>query len=229
MRRSRRTWHDGAPENRHGRAKVGQRCSVVGAPMSDIHSANRLRVIIALIIAAAMALGSLWVREVMLRGVGDKSSSAARTDPDYFVDTFRFIKTLPTGQARYAVAGQRLTHFPTDDSYEITLPVIKGLSIDKPAVTLTARRGTANSDASLVEMFGDVNIDRPESVQAAHLHLSSDFMQFLPDDQVMQTTHAVEIHQGTTVMTGTGFYTNNATLISRLTSNVHAITQPRKH
>ncbi len=197
--------------------------------MSDINSANRLRMIVALVIAAAMALGSLWVREVLLRGAGDKASSAARTDPDYFVDNFRFVKTLPTGQARYSVAGQRMTHFPNDDSYEITLPVVKGLSVDKPAVTMTALRGTANSDASLVEMFGDVNIDRPESAQAAHLHLSSDFMQFLPDDQVMQTTHAVEIHQGATVMTGAGFYTNNATLISKLTSNVHAITQPHKH
>ncbi len=94
---------------------------------------------------------------------------------------------------------------------------------------MTAIRGTANSDASLVEMFGDVNIDRPESPQAAHLHLTSDYMQFLPDDQIMRTTHAVEIHQGATVMTGTGFYTNNATLISSLSANVHAVTQPHQH
>lgn len=198
--------------------------------MSDINSASRLRMIFALVVAAAMALGSLWVREVMQRGGDDGSSAAVRTDPDYFVDNFRFIKTAPqTGQARYSVAGQRMTHYPKDDSYEITLPVVNSLSTDKPSITMTAKRGTANSDASLVEMFDDVNIDRPESAQAAHLHLSSDYMQFLPDDQVMQTTHAVEIHQGSTVVTGTGFYTNNATLVTRISGNVHAITHPHSH
>jgi lipopolysaccharide export system protein LptC len=197
--------------------------------MSDANSANRLRMIIALILAASMALGSLWVREVLRRGADDSAAAGMRTDPDYFIDNFRFVKTAPTGQARYSVAGTRLLHYPKDDSYEITEPVIKSLSVDKPAVTLTAKRGTANSDASLVEMFDDVNIDRPESPQAAHLHLSSDYMQFLPDDQVMQTTHAVEIHQGGSIVTGTGFYTNNATLISSLSSKVHAITPPHPH
>jgi len=197
--------------------------------MSDLISANRLRMIVALVLAAALALGSLWVREVLRRGVDDAGSSAARTDPDYFVDNFRFVKTAPTGQARYSVAGQRLTHLPKDDSYEITLPVVKSLSTDKPSITMTAKRGTANSDASLVEMFDDVNIDRPESKQAAHLHLSSDYLQFLPDDQVMQTTHAVEIHQGGTVLTGSGFYTNNATLVSRLAADVHVVVPPHPH
>ena len=197
--------------------------------MSDANSANRLRMIIALIIAASMALGSLWVREVLRRGADDTSSSAVRTDPDYFVDNFRFVKTTPTGQGRYSVAGQRLTHFPNDDHYEITLPVVKSLAVDKPSVTMTAKRGTSNSDASTVDMYDDVNIDRPESAQSAHLHLSSDYMQFLPDEDVMQTPHAVEIHQGTTVMTGAGFYANNATMIFSLAHNVHAVVQPHQH
>ncbi len=185
--------------------------------------------IVALVIAASLALGSLWVREVLQRGADDRASSATRTDPDYFVDNFRFIKTAPTGQARYSVAGARLTHFPKDDNYEITEPVVKSLSVDKPATTMTAKRGTANSDASLVEMFDDVHIDRPESPQSAHLHLSSDYMQFLPDDQVMRTPHAVEIHQGTTVVNGEGFYANNATLLFSLAHSVHAVLQPHAH
>lgn len=197
--------------------------------MGDVISANRLRMIFALVVAAAMALGSLWVREVMQRGAEDAAASGVRTDPDYYVDNFRFVKTAPTGQARYSVTGLRMTHYPKEDSYEITQPVVKSLSTDKPSITMTAKRGTSNSDASLVEMFDDVNIDRPESAQSAHLHLSTDYMQFLPDDQVMQTTHAVEIHQGGTIMTGTGFYTNNATLVTKVSSKVHIVTQPHPH
>jgi hypothetical protein len=43
--------------------------------VSDINSASRLRMIFALVLAAAMALGSLWVREVMQRGGDDTASS----------------------------------------------------------------------------------------------------------------------------------------------------------
>src|ERR1700741_2372872 len=116
--------------------------------MSDVIFANRLRMIFALVVAAAMALGSLWVREVMQRGADDASASGVRTDPDYFVDNFRFVKTALTGQARYSVTGERMTHYPKEDSYEITAPVVKSLSTDKPSITMTAKRGTSNSDAS---------------------------------------------------------------------------------
>lgn len=196
--------------------------------MSDINSAQRLRVIAALVLALALALGSLWVLEVMRRGGDDAASSGVRTDPDYFIDNFRFVKTNTIGQARYSVAGERLTHYPNDDHYEIAQPIVKSLSLDKPAITMTSKRGTANSDASLVEMFDDVNIDRPESPQSAHFHMTSDYMQFLPDDDIMQTEHPVEIHQGSTVMNGTGFYGNNATLIFRMKSKVHAVVQPHQ-
>jgi len=197
--------------------------------MSDVNSSNRLRMIIALVLSLALALGSFWVREVIRRGIDEATTQAARTDPDYFVDNFNFIKTSKTGQARYEVSGSRLNHFPDQDNYEITLPVVKSLNPDRPTVTMVAQRARSNSDASLVEMFDEVHVDRPESALAPLFHLKTDYLQILPDDQAFQTEHAVDITHGAVEMTGEGFYGNNATLIFSLARKVHAVIQSKKH
>lgn len=185
--------------------------------------------IVALVISAALALGSFWVREVIRRGIDESAAQAARTDPDYFVDNFNFIKTSKTGQARYAVSGARLTHLPQDDNYEITLPVVKSLTVDRPSMTAVARRATANSDASKVEMFDDVQVNRPESTLAPNFHMTTEYLQIFPDDDAMQTDKAVTINQGAAETSGVGMYANNATLTFKLFHNVQAVLQPHKH
>jgi lipopolysaccharide export system protein LptC len=196
--------------------------------MSDARSANRLRLLIVMTAVTAMALGSFWVREVMMHGAESAGEAAQRTDPDYFVDNFNFVRASKIGQARYAVAGVRLTHFPKDDTYEITLPVVRSLSADRPSIVASSLRGTSNSDASYVQMFDDVKIDRPKSKFAPDFHLRSDYMQIYPDDDVMKTPRPVDIIQGDAEVTGSDMYANNATLVFTLAHNVHTIVQPRK-
>jgi lipopolysaccharide export system protein LptC len=196
--------------------------------VNDARVGNRLRLLTLLVATAAMALGSLWVREVIQRGGGRSGAEAQRIDPDYFVDNFNFVRTSKIGQARYAISGEKLTHFPKDDSYEIELPVVKSLSTDRPSIVARSRIGFANSDASQVQMVDDVRIDRPESKMAPSFHLKSDYMRIFPDDDVMQTDKAVDIMQGTAEITGSGMYANNATLTFSLAHDIHTIVQPRK-
>ncbi len=197
--------------------------------MSDINAAHRLRLIVALVLSLALALGSLWVREVIRRNADDAKAQSERTDPDYFVNNFHFIKTSTLGKARYDVSGVRLTHYPKDDSFEITKPIVKSLELDRPSTTATAERAKSNGDNSLVEMFDNVQVERPESKLAPHFRLTTDYLQLLPDDDVMKTEHAVALTQGATDMTGEGLYANNATLVYSLANHVHAIIHPQKH
>jgi len=185
--------------------------------------------IVALVLALALALGSFWVREVIRRGINESGAEAVRTDPDYFVDNFNFIKASKTGQAQYAITGVRLTHLPNDDSYEISLPVVKSLNVDKPTITAVSLRATANSDASKVEMFDNVHVDRPESKTAPDFHMKTDYLQIFPDDDAMQTDRAVHIAQGAAETSGVGMYANNATLTFKLFHDVQAVIQPNRH
>jgi len=190
---------------------------------------SRLRTLFAILLTLAMALGSYCALTVIRRGIENANAEAQRTDPDYFVENFNFVRASMVGQARYAVSGVKMTHFPKEDNFEITLPVMKSLSVDRPSITMRAQRALSNSDASQVQMFDDVQIDRPESKAAPHFHLTSEYMMVLPDEDVMHTDRDVDIKQGNTEMTGKGMYANNATLIFSLASNVHSITQPQVH
>lgn len=197
--------------------------------MIDASSSNRLRLLVFMLLALALASGSsLWLLEVLRRGADSGKSDALRSDPDYFVENFNFVRTAKTGQARYAISGVKLTHFPREDSYQIDLPVIKSLSVDKPSITMHAQRGFANSDASDVQMLGDVQVDRPQSKLASNFHLTTEYLQFFPDDDIMRTDKAVAITQDRAKITGEGLYANNATLAFKLGHNVHAVIQPPK-
>jgi len=198
--------------------------------MNDMLSSGRLRLVALMLLSLALASGSaLWLRDVLRHGINHGASDTARSDPDYFVENFNFVRTAVTGQARYSITGVKLTHFPKEDSYLIDLPVVKTLSVDRPAMTIRSQRGTANSDASDVQMFDDVQADRPESKFAPHFHLTSEYMRFFPDDDIMRTDRPVVITQGTTVLTGEDFYANNATMMSTLARNSHVVIQAHKH
>lgn len=197
--------------------------------MIDVRSSNRVRVAAMLLLAFALASGSsFWLLEVVRHGVGD-SSDGPRTDPDYTVENFNFVRASKIGQARYSVKGIKLTHFPKDDTFQIDLPVMKSLSVERPVITTHAQRAISNSDGSDLQLFDDVHVDRPESKLAPHFHLTSEYLQVFPDEDIMRTDRAVDITQGNAEITGKDMYANNATLVFTLGSDVHSLMHPKKH
>ena len=66
--------------------------------MNSARSALRFRLTVILALAGFMALGSFWLSVVITRGLSDSSSHTQRTEPDYFVYNFEYVKMLPTGQ-----------------------------------------------------------------------------------------------------------------------------------
>ncbi|MEN3364214.1 MAG: lipopolysaccharide export system protein LptC [Burkholderiales bacterium] len=175
-----------------------------------------------------LALGSFWILEVMRRSSSDFVPTVARTDPDFYVEKFSYVKTSSTGSAQYHISGAKLTHNPKDDSYDIELPVInnKGSGTGSP-MTVRADRAHVNSDNSKVHLYDNVRMDRPASAKSEPLHVRSEYMLVLPDEDVVQSDKPVEITLGKSVLNGTGMFANNATRELRLSSNVHGTYQAR--
>ncbi|QAU35847.1 LPS export ABC transporter periplasmic protein LptC [Janthinobacterium sp. 17J80-10] len=190
-------------------------------------AANRFQLGLVLALAALLALGSFWLLDVMRRGIEDSLPAVQRTEPDYYVERFNFVRLAKTGEARYHIAGERMTHNPQDDSYEIARPVMKALSAKRPTTTIVAERALANSDMSQVRLFNNVKMERPASTSSRHLRLISEYMLVLPDDDTMKTDRPVELVSGTTVLYGTGMFANHATGEFSLASKVRGTLQPR--
>ncbi len=194
--------------------------------MKSLQATMRIRLLASMAFMIALALGSFWVLEVTRRATGEFVPTAERSEPDFFVEDFNYVKVSNTGEASYVISGERLTHNPRDDSYDIRLPVVTNKGQPGYASsTVRAQRAHVNSDASKVHLYDDVHLDRPASPKSEHLHVTSDYMLVLPDDDVVQTDKAVKITLGLSRLTGVGMWANNATRELRLFSNVHGTYQ----
>lgn len=179
-----------------------------------------------LALLTALALGSFWLFEVIRRGGDEASQQPQRTEPDFYLENFSYVKiSRATGKTSYHFSGARLVHNPADDSYDITAPVITNRSEGKPPTTLRGDRGTANSDYSEVNLYENVRMDRPAAPGSREMHLRSSHLLILPDEDVVKTDVPVEITVGESVLNGTGMWANNATRELRLANNVHGTYQ----
>jgi lipopolysaccharide export system protein LptC len=194
--------------------------------MNDARAAGRFRLGLVFAVVAVLALGSFWLLEVMRKQIQDGAPAEARSEPDYFVEKFNFVRMSIAGQAQYNISGKRLEHIPVDDTHTINKPIVNSLSADRPPMTAHAERALINSDNSKVHMYNNVHVTRPATATHEYFHLKSEYLLILPDDDIVKTDKPVEITLGGSVLTGTGMLANNATRELRLSSNVHATYPP---
>ena len=197
--------------------------------MSGKRTADRFRLLVLISLATVLALGSFWVLEVMRRGIDDTLPAVTRSEPDYTVEKFSLVRISKTGQARYNIAGAKLTHYPQSDSYEIQQPLLKNFSAARPPMTLRAERAVADPGNNKIHLYDNVHMDRPVSSVSEHFHLTSEYLLLLPDDDVMQTDKAVDITFGTSRLTGVGMFANDATREFRLAGHVQGHYQAVPH
>lgn len=189
--------------------------------MRGADSTYRLRLIAIIVLGSAMTLGSFWVLEVMRKSSIDNAPKITRSEPDFYVDNFEFIQVAKTGQIHYKMSGDRLTHEPLHDSYQIAQPVITSLGQGRAPMTMRAKSATIEDDNSKVHLRQNVRIDRPAAGQSQSLHLETEYLLLLPDDDVMQSDQPVKLLLGRSTLSGNSLFANNATRQLRVTGNVH--------
>lgn len=181
---------------------------------------GRLRVWTAVAIAAALALTSLWVVEVMRQQTDDILPAAVRTEPDYYVNRFEFVQMNPDGTPRFSLSGDKLEHYPADDSSEIDNPVVNTLSAGEPPMTVIAKRARIEDDNTKVHLHGNVLLDRPATPRSEPLKVMTEYALVLPDEDIIRSDKPVTIRTGQSVLRGTGMTVNNATRQFELASRV---------
>lgn len=189
--------------------------------MSTLRSVSRIRVVLLLLFTAALALGSFWMLEAMRRSAGSDTDNANRNDPDYYVEGFQFVRVSNSGQAQYSISGERLTHYPADDTHKIDRPVVRSTTPERPAMQATSDTATVDRLGGKIHMYGAVHLDRAPTPDRERLQLNSTYLMLLTDEEIMQTDKPVTITLGQSVLKGTGMIANNATGELRLAGNVN--------
>jgi len=149
-------------------------------------TAHRWRLLALMLAALFFAFGSFWLVQVM-RGGDDVHNVNVGNDPDYIIDNFSFVRMSETGQPRYVISGERLTHRPANNTSVIDKPVVQSLSVDHPHMTMTADTAHVNQDQNQIDLVGNVDITRPGSATTQPMRIRTEALTVLPDEEISKT------------------------------------------
>lgn len=178
-------------------------------------TAHRWRLLGLMILGVFCALGSFWLVQVMQRSDDDARVNVGN-DPDYIIDNFSFVRMSDAGKPRYVISGERLTHRPADNTSEIDRPVVHSLTPDKPPMTTTANHALVSQDQDQIDMTGNVEIQRPASGKNQALHIRTEALTILTDEEIAKTDKPVTMVLGGATIDAVGATVNNATQQARL-------------
>ena len=180
------------------------------APANYKRTAHRWRLLALMLTAVFCAFGSFWLVQVMQgddRGPGGGASDA----PDYIVENFSWVRMSETGQPRYVISGERLTHRPADNTSLVDKPVVQSLSAEHPPMTMTAERALVNQNQNQIDLTGSVDIQRPGNAKTQPLRIRTDALTVLTDEEIAKTRLPVHMTLGGATSDAVGMVANNAT------------------
>ena len=199
-------------------------------------TADRIRVWLGVALLGLVMLGSFWIYEVMRRQSEDEAANAKnRSEPDYYVEHFNFVRLSQSKQTNYRVTGEKLIHFPLEDEFEIIQPRIVGIDQEKTPMTIRADRAIVkqkvqeklqNKPEDQIHMLGDVLVERSKSDQGSYLKMATDSLILFPDSERMRTAEAITMTTPRANITAVGMEAENNRQKIRLLSKVQISIAP---
>jgi lipopolysaccharide export system protein LptC len=173
-------------------------------------TAHRWRLGASLIAGTVFALGSFWLVQVINRGSFSSGVEAPKTEPDYIVENFSFVRMTPDGKPRYIVSGDKLTHRPEGDISDVDKPVVLNLSPAEQPMTMNAERGRIDHAKNVVDLMGRVDIQRAASPKTKRMTIKTEQLTVFPDEDRMTSSQAVVMTLGDSRIQGVGMQADNA-------------------
>lgn len=199
-------------------------------------TADRIRVWLGVALLGLVMLGSFWVYEVMRRQSEDEASNSKdRSEPDYYVEQFNFVRLSQSKQTNYRVTGEKLIHYPKVDEFEIVQPRIVGIDQEKNPMTIRADRAivkqkvqeTPRSKAEdQIHLRGNVHVERVNSKLGSSLTMITTALTLFPDTERMRTAEAITLTTPRANLTAIGMEADNSSQKIRLLSKVNVSIAP---
>ncbi|MBR7748272.1 LPS export ABC transporter periplasmic protein LptC [Undibacterium baiyunense] len=199
-------------------------------------TADRIRVWLGVALLGLVMLGSFWIYEVMRRQSEDEAANAKnRSEPDYYVENFNFVRLSQSKQTNYRVTGEKLIHYPREDEFEIVQPRIVGIDQEKTPMTIRAERAivkqkvqekSQSKPEDQIHMQGNVLVERSKSDQGGHLTMATNSLILFPDSERMRTSEQITMTTARANITANGMEADNSTQKIRLLNKVQISIAP---
>ena len=127
--------------------------------------------------------------------------------PDYVFENAKLTIVNELGNTKMRLIGKSFTHFEDDASMDIAKPQLRLFSEKVPATTVIANRGQINGDLSVLQLYDQAEISRPNQVGRngeivnPNMRASSSYFKVFINDDVVETNRPVKIEKGNSVIT----------------------------
>jgi len=172
---------------------------------------NRLPVLSSLTLLLILVIGTWWAADYTERAVPVEAPPRITHEPDAWATHFVMLRTDPGGIPINRLEGERMFHYPDDDSYEVMQVRTVGQRADLPITIGTARQAVLDEDGSRITLRGQAHLRRLANEEHAAMSITSEMLVLLPDADLAQTDLPAQVIHGQSIMRGVGMQYDNRT------------------
>lgn len=181
---------------------------------------------VSLLVLTALASGTWWAADHARRSIQADPPRRISHEPDFFVERFGMVRSNPQGRAHTVLQGDRLVHYPDDDSSELSTPQFWSLQPDQPLVQVRALQGRMDQMGQRVSLDGKVVWERAADAKREKMVIETPNMILLPDDDVAYGASTVVVQQGRNQLQGVGFHYDNQSRQLRIAQQSRVLIAP---
>lgn len=172
---------------------------------------ERAPAIVAILLLLALVAGTWWAADYARRSIPIDPPRRITHEPDSWAAQFTMVRTDAKGYAINRLEGDRMQHYPDDDSYEITQARAVGQQPGTPITVGTSDTAVMDQDGDRIVMKGNAHVRRQPGQDTPVLDVKSDELTLLPDQDLVFTDLPALVVHGKSVMNGTGMRYDNKT------------------
>lgn len=168
---------------------------------------DRLSIYLPIAMMGLMALGTYWLVQNSPTPSAVAAQKPVRTDPDYFMKDFSVTTFVDAGRLKSEVFGVAARHYPDTDTLEIDRVRIRSFDEQGRLTTATADRALTNSDATIVELFGNALMIREaqpdkQGTVMPRVEFRGEYLHANTDTDRVMSNKPVELRRGNDVFVG---------------------------
>jgi|SRR6185369_4246631 lipopolysaccharide export system protein LptC len=183
-----------------------------------------------LLMMAALASGTWWLVRNAPTVETPREVATPRHEPDYEMTTFVVQRFAKDGSLQTQIEGDRLRHFPDNDTLEIERARLRAVGSDGVVTLASANKALANGDGSEVQLLGDARIVRPAHGNEEQVEFRGEFLHAFRNVERVRSHLPVVVTQGASVVHADGMEYDNLARVVELRGRTRAtfVSPPRK-
>jgi lipopolysaccharide export system protein LptC len=175
----------------------------------------------------SLALLTFWL-DHQVRVDDGSHPSMRRHDPDYLVDNFTTTTYARDGKVETVLSAVKMTHYPDDDSTELTGPRVLQAKPTQPRYTARADRGKVSREGDEIFLYDNVLLVREADEARPEARMSTSFLHILRDRNLVRSDREVLFEEPGRWLKGRGMEYFNATRELLLHADVHGSFESKK-